>query len=281
MTDVTEKKIEMKETSDLPIEVLKWRICQDMGDRVQITKKSTHGHTLFRVLSRKEWETKYPESQVEIKKEPEKVEEKKEEEKMEVEEKIVEKPKYEPTRSGMCDRCNEEVKFPPLKCFTPKCPKQNITFDQWGAPSCSDCLARIQPVGNSCPSCKYYIPAPNEVFDASRVNFSLPEAMTAKIKGIMLATTQHDMPIPQQTEEDITKDHALNEAVFNRLPWTEEQKKNMLQSMTKEQLLKDRENKRKEEVEQQKKSTKQRRHEKPKGVRTSVKDTTFSTSTPQ
>lgn len=270
----------------------KWKLVREDGERVLLTRKDPKGSTLFRHELKERWYRKYPEANgVKEKKYEIPVEEKKEDSPMEVEEKkqekseekkVEEKEEWNPVTKGICDRCKEEVKFPPPACQYESCKKGNIEYTKNGIAICTNCKKVAPAYGAACKGCSYYVPAPNETFDAGRVNFTLPAAMTNKMSGIVLATTQHELPCPNQTNPDISKDQGINEFIFNHLPLKEEQKKELLLDLTKEQLIKDRDGKRKEEKQEQSRSTRRRRKEKSQSSerstapRASVKSSPFS-----
>lgn len=209
---------------------------------------------------------------------------------MEVEEKVPEQKEekqevkeYKLTRSGMCDRCQKEVKFPSPLCNTKDCKVETINMDSWGQAICGSCEKPMVAVGTTCELCKYYVPAPNETFDAGRVNFAIPLLLQKAEKGTLVTVNQHEMPIPPQTNEDISKDHAINEYVFNHLPLQEDQKEKLMKDLILDQMGKEalqkfetaqgREAKRKEELSSQSSSTKSRKKTKTESShRKGVKD---------
>lgn len=161
------------------------------------------------------------------------------------------KQEFKLQRVVTCDRCNMEIKLPLPECKHCEKPQDDPLFDEWGLPSCRDCKQKLLIFGTKCTKCEMYCPAPNESFDAGRVNFSVPEILRRANPGVVIALSDHELPIPPQTVEDISKDPKINEWVFNHLPMKEDQKKDLLADLTKEQLLKERDAKRKEELETQ------------------------------
>lgn len=234
---------------------------------------------------------------VETEDSPMETEEKKEEKK---EEKSEEK-EYTITRSVPCDRCKQEIKLPLPVCLTPTCDPSvhdwdTLKVDNTGMPVCKLCNKRMAPIGSNCPSCSFYCCAPGETVDISRVNFGVPLLIQQAQKAVLYTANEHDMPMPPQSNPDISKDHAINERIFNQLPLTEVQKEELMVGIVEDQLgpeeaekmkkrlqadkskahkaktLRDRSQERTVELKAQSKENLPSRKPKPTGKRTGVKE---------
>jgi hypothetical protein len=287
-----DEKMITKPEQDL--EALKWKYIGKHSGKHLVTRKDVKGITIVKHLTEKEFTTKYPELSGNDNKKEEKST--KDEEEMSIfmdkeptvrdmEQKYGSEKKIEVTdedfsapsefsklekdpgqvpRVAPCYRCLVDVKLPvPLfNCDCPKEKKEAVILSFGDVPVCKECKKKCTPIGAKCPTCQYYVAAPNEVFDAGMVNFTLPPILSSLTeKAILVARDQHEMPCPSQTNPDISKDLAINEYVLNKLPLTEELKKSIQEDLFKEQIEKERLEKRKSGMNKQLKLKKLERAE--------------------
>lgn len=257
-----------------------WMKIKQDGDKCLWETKSSKGAIISRWCHKDE----YPDKIDEVGK---MIDEKREEDtKMEVDEPKKEvKREWKVEPSGVCQKCKEEVKYPPLKC-KPCEETKEIKFDEWGKPFCNECKEFLHSKGATC-ECGNYVGAPGEVIDVTtQKNFDLDGIWKSQPKGVLHVTSKHEMPIPAQTNPDISKDHAINEWVLNHLPLVQDQKKELMTGLIEDQGLQSqalkfeakekREKKRELEKEGQKERLKKERLEIPKlkrhETRVGVKD---------
>lgn len=237
-----------------------WKEYRRTSEKIYLEKKNPKGHIVYRIIHLTK-ESKYPipeESKPPVKEKKINIDTVDIEMK-DSEDKKEEKKEFKLAKTVECDRCKIEVKIPLPICNTEDCKKEGITLDDWGFPHCDSCKKRMIPIGTTCEKCTYYCPAPNETFDAGRVNFTVPLLLQKAQPATLVTMEEHELPIPQQTHEDISKDRAVNQYVFNHLPLTEDQKEALLQGLMEDQLsagekakfnlLREKDNKRKEEME--------------------------------
>lgn len=238
-----EKMTDEKETKG---DGYKWKFHAKHGNDYILTRKTFQGATIFRHVSEDEWFDKWSSLSGGRPKKEEK-----ESSMMETEstgdtpiEEKKETKQWTLPSTAPCYRCKNDVKLP-LPLFNCECDKKKrelLVPSEGAVPICSLCSKRANPIGINCPDCQYYVAAPNEVFDAGRVNFSLRSVLQSmQEKAILIARDDHEMPCPPQTESDISKDHGINEWVLNKLALKEEQKEKLQKQLWKDQQ--DRENK--------------------------------------
>lgn len=100
---------------------------------------------------------------------------------------------------------------------------------------CPRCKKDVPPTVKNCSTCGHYNPAHGETFDVSKVDFDLPNIFGQRLPPTERAMNPHDLPPPSvPSGTDISTHRETNEWILNHLPLKEDEKKKLLDDMTRE-----------------------------------------------
>lgn len=140
---------------------------------------------------------------------------------------------------------------------------------------CEKCGGPVEEKDKACRTCGQYRPGPDETFDCSKVNFTLPTMLASRYRPSKRAENRHELPFPCAPGEDLSQSREANEWILNHLPLKEEEKKQFLDELLqkyyadrKEITIQTRKEKRKQETEESRKAIFSR-HQEPRPSSTS------------